>query len=178
MGGDQLQRAGKVGQRAPQMGLGWGTEWDWGHPGPGPREPPEASLGLRRGHSPASPQQQGRGDGKSLCGKAPAWKWLVCGGGGGGRGRLQKSSALQPPRAGDGGSPARPSSRAWPPGLARQLTVAAALARLLQGVAGLQRWGGCRRNCGCRHLGALPPLPPPRCSAPFPCIIDDSQQHA
>lgn len=42
-----------------------------------------------------------------------------------------------------------------------QLTVAAALARLPQGVAGLRRWGSCRRNCGCRHLGALPALPPP-----------------
>lgn len=53
------------------------------------------------------------------------------------------------------GAPGRPPLR----GL--QLTVAAALARLPQGVAGLRRWGSCRRNCGCRHLGALPALPPP-----------------
>lgn len=92
-------------------------------------------------------------------------------------GWLQKKS-LSPKRNRRGGIPGAPSSCARPPGLARQLTVATALARLLQGVAGLQRWGGCRRNCGCRHLGALPPLPSPRCSAPFPCIIDDSQQNA
>lgn len=44
-----------------------------------------------------------------------------------------------------------------PPRPGLSLTAAAALARLPQGVAGLRRWGSCRRNCGCRHLGALPP---------------------
>lgn len=44
-----------------------------------------------------------------------------------------------------------------PPRSGLSLTAAAALARLPQGVAGLRRWGSCRRNCGCRHLGALPP---------------------